>query len=178
MNALTIQRAIWHCLLAINGFLSSYVTMDATWIHHFTLESHRQSAEWRAAGENATVNSQIIASATITFRYWRAWRTKFQKPAHEEWRKNYFHQDNAPWKQWPNWTSWASICFLIHRSPDLVTSEYSFFADLTELEPRWKDLAWMTKQPLQLKFILGPRTNRSSGIEWMYRTWRRFDYVD
>ena len=33
-------------------FLHKYVTMDETWIHHFTLESNRQSAEWTAAGES------------------------------------------------------------------------------------------------------------------------------
>ena len=33
-------------------FLRKYVTMDETWIHHFTPESNRQSAEWTAAGES------------------------------------------------------------------------------------------------------------------------------
>ena len=28
-----------------------YVTMDKTWIHHFTPESKRSSSEWIAAGE-------------------------------------------------------------------------------------------------------------------------------
>lgn len=32
-------------------FLRRYITMDETWIHHFTPESNRQSAEWRATGE-------------------------------------------------------------------------------------------------------------------------------
>ncbi|GFV39517.1 putative DD34D transposase [Trichonephila clavipes] len=29
-------------------FLRRYVTMDETWLHHFTTESNRQSAEWTA----------------------------------------------------------------------------------------------------------------------------------
>ena len=29
-----------------------YVTMDETWIHHYTPESDQQSAEWTANGEN------------------------------------------------------------------------------------------------------------------------------
>ena len=29
-----------------------YVTTDETWIHHYTPESNRQSAEWTAKGEN------------------------------------------------------------------------------------------------------------------------------
>ena len=32
--------------------LHKYVTMDETWIHHFTPESNWQSAEWTAAGES------------------------------------------------------------------------------------------------------------------------------
>ena len=33
-------------------FLRRYVTVDETWIHHFTTESNRQLAEWHAAGES------------------------------------------------------------------------------------------------------------------------------
>ena len=33
-------------------FLHKYVTIDETWIHHFTPESKWQSAEWTAAGES------------------------------------------------------------------------------------------------------------------------------
>ena len=32
-------------------FLRRYVTMDETWIHHFTPESKRSSSEWTATGE-------------------------------------------------------------------------------------------------------------------------------
>ena len=32
------------------GFLRRYVTMDETWIYHYTLETKRSSAEWTAAG--------------------------------------------------------------------------------------------------------------------------------
>ena len=32
--------------------LNKYVTLDETWIHHFTPESNQQSAEWTAAGES------------------------------------------------------------------------------------------------------------------------------
>ena len=34
-----------------SDFLRRYVTMDETWIHHFTPESKRSSSEWTAAGE-------------------------------------------------------------------------------------------------------------------------------
>ena len=33
-------------------FFMRYVTMDETWIHRYTTESNRQSAEWTAKGEN------------------------------------------------------------------------------------------------------------------------------
>ena len=33
-------------------FLRRYVTMDETWIHHYTSETKRSSAEWTAAGES------------------------------------------------------------------------------------------------------------------------------
>ena len=32
-------------------FLRRYVTMDETWIHHYTPESKRSSVEWTAVGE-------------------------------------------------------------------------------------------------------------------------------
>ena len=32
--------------------LHKYVTIDETWIHHFTPESNQKSAEWTAAGES------------------------------------------------------------------------------------------------------------------------------
>ena len=35
-----------------NDFLRRYVTMDETWIHHYTPEMKRSSAEWTAAGES------------------------------------------------------------------------------------------------------------------------------
>ena len=44
-------------------FLRRYVTMDETWIHHFTPVSKRQSAEWRAAGESRPKRSKTQQSA-------------------------------------------------------------------------------------------------------------------
>ena len=34
------------------NFLRRYMTMDETWIHHYTLETKRSSAEWTAAGDS------------------------------------------------------------------------------------------------------------------------------
>jgi len=44
-------------------FLRRYVTMDETWIHHFTPESKRQSAEWRAARKSRPKRSKTQQSA-------------------------------------------------------------------------------------------------------------------
>ena len=48
------------------GFLWKYVKMDETWIHHFTPESNRQSAEWTAAGGSRpkmkTSTGKVLAS--------------------------------------------------------------------------------------------------------------------
>ena len=42
--------------------LRKYVTMDKIWIHHFTLESNRPSAEWTAAGESHPKQSKTQTS--------------------------------------------------------------------------------------------------------------------
>ena len=44
-------------------FLHKYVTVDETWIHHFTLESNRQSAEWTAASESFPKQPKMQTSA-------------------------------------------------------------------------------------------------------------------
>lgn len=44
-------------------FLRRYITMDETWIHHFTPESNRQSAEWRATGETRPKRPKTQQSA-------------------------------------------------------------------------------------------------------------------
>ena len=37
--------------------------MEETWIHHFTLESNRQLAEWTAAGESCPKRPKMQTSA-------------------------------------------------------------------------------------------------------------------
>ena len=44
-------------------FLHKYVTMDETWIHHFTLESNQLSAECTAVDENRPKRPKTQASA-------------------------------------------------------------------------------------------------------------------
>ena len=49
-------------------FLCKYVTMDETWIFHFTPESNQQSAEWTAGGENCPM--QASAGKVLTSIFW------------------------------------------------------------------------------------------------------------
>ena len=44
-------------------FLRRYVTMDETWLHHYTPESNRQSAEWTATGEPSPKRGKTQKSA-------------------------------------------------------------------------------------------------------------------
>ena len=64
---LCLLRANQHCLQLFQHnkkeFLLKYVTMDKTWIHHFTLESNRQSAEWIATGKSCPKRPKTQTSA-------------------------------------------------------------------------------------------------------------------
>ena len=46
--------------------------MDETWIHHFTPESNRQSAEWTAAGERRPKRpkTQTAAGKVMASVFW------------------------------------------------------------------------------------------------------------
>ena len=65
-----------HCLQLFQHnkkeYLHKYVTMDETWIHHFTLESNQQSAEWTAADESCPKwpKIQISAGKVLAFIFW------------------------------------------------------------------------------------------------------------
>ena len=51
-----------------------YVTRDETWIHHYTPESNRQSAEWTAKGENRPkrLKTQMSAGKVLASVFWDA----------------------------------------------------------------------------------------------------------
>ena len=53
-------------------FLHKYVMMDEIWIHHFTLESNRQSAEWTAASEShpKRLKTQTSAGKVLASIFW------------------------------------------------------------------------------------------------------------
>ncbi|KAL7726109.1 hypothetical protein ACLKA6_010156 [Drosophila palustris] len=106
-------------------FLRRYITMDETWIHHFTPESNRQSAEWHAAGESRPKRpkTQQLAGKVMASVFWDAHGIIFidylqkgqtinsdyymallerlkdeiaKKRPHMAKKKVLFHQDNAP----------------------------------------------------------------------------------
>ena len=53
-------------------FLRRYVTMDETWIRHYTPETKRSSSEWRAAGESRPKRSktQLWADKVMASVFW------------------------------------------------------------------------------------------------------------
>ena len=53
-------------------FLHRYVTMDETWIHHYTPEKKRSSAKWTTAGESRPkrTKSQQWAGKLIVSVFW------------------------------------------------------------------------------------------------------------
>ncbi|KAF7287828.1 hypothetical protein GWI33_000181 [Rhynchophorus ferrugineus] len=55
-------------------FLHRYVTMDETWLHHFTPNSNRQSSEWTAHDEPASRlwKTQQSAGKFMTSAFWDA----------------------------------------------------------------------------------------------------------
>lgn len=106
-------------------FLRRYVTVDETWIHHFTPESSRQSAEWRTTGESRPKRpkTQQLAGKVMASVFWDANGIIFidylekgktinsdyymvlldrlkaeiaKKRPHMKKKKVIFHQDNAP----------------------------------------------------------------------------------
>lgn len=118
-----------HCLAMLNHnkseFLRRYVTMDETWIHHYTPESNRQSAEWTASdepnpkrGKTQQSAGKVMASVfwdahgiifidylqkgqTINSDYYIALLERLkgeitEKRPHMAKKKVLFHQDNAP----------------------------------------------------------------------------------
>lgn len=55
-------------------FLRRYVTMDETWIHHYTPASKQSSAEWTAAGESRPKRpkTQMSAGKVLASVFWDA----------------------------------------------------------------------------------------------------------
>lgn len=106
-------------------FLRRFITMDETWIHHYTPESKQQSKQWTEAGSSAPKKAKSVPSAgkvmasvfwdakgillvdylekakTITGEYYSDLLTQLNQKIREERpglqkKKIIFHQDNAP----------------------------------------------------------------------------------
>ncbi|KAL7724275.1 hypothetical protein ACLKA6_013699 [Drosophila palustris] len=101
-------------------FFRRYVTMDETWLHCFTPESNRQSAEWTAA---------LLERLKEEFS---------EKRPHLQKKKVLFHQDNAPChKSMKTMAKLHELGFglLPHPpySPDLAPSDFFLFSDLKRM---------------------------------------------
>lgn len=106
-------------------FVRRFVTMDETWIHHYTPESKQQSKQWTEAGCSGPKKAKSVPSAgkvmasvfwdakgillidylqkgkTITGEYYSNLLTSLDKKIREkrpglQKKKIIFHQDNAP----------------------------------------------------------------------------------
>ena len=55
------------CLVHFNknktDFVCQFITMDETWIHHYTAESKQQSKQWTEAGCSASKKTRSVPSA-------------------------------------------------------------------------------------------------------------------
>ncbi|XP_070851358.1 histone-lysine N-methyltransferase SETMAR-like [Drosophila suzukii] len=123
-------------------FFRRYVTMDETWIHHYTPESSRQSSEWVVAGESRPKRpkTQISAGKTINSENYiklldRLDRVIKEKRPHMAKKKPLFHQDNAPChKSMATMVKLSELRFelLPHPpySPDMAPSDYWLFSYL------------------------------------------------
>jgi histone-lysine N-methyltransferase SETMAR len=106
-------------------FVHQFITMDKTWIHHYTPESKQQSKQWIEAGCSAPKKTRWVPSAekvmasvfwnaegilfieyleegkTITGEYYSNLLTRPDEKSHEkrpglQKKKIIFHHDNAP----------------------------------------------------------------------------------
>ena len=97
-----------------------YVTIDETWIHHYTPESNQQSAEWRANGEKRpkTQMSTSMKGRTINSECYPC--RNFDRGLEGTWRVCPISSRDLAWKtsQGPvgNVTllsRWAPVDFLV-----------------------------------------------------------------
>lgn len=126
---LTRKQISRHCLDKYESspgeFLRRFVTVDETWIHHYTPESKEQSKQWILPGESAPKKAKTVPSAgkvmatvfwdsqgiihtdylqkgrTITGQYYANLLQEFdtilkKKRPHLNKKKVLFHHDNAP----------------------------------------------------------------------------------
>lgn len=136
-----------HCLDLFKrnkkDFFMRYVTMDETWIHHYTPESNPQSTEWTATCESRlrrpktqessgnildsygiifidyaekgkTINSEYYIKLLVRLK------AEIAKNGPKWTRKKCsflktMHHVTSQWLRWQNCMNWSSNCFLIHR---------------------------------------------------------------
>ena len=111
--------------------------MDETWIHHFTPEANRQSAEWTSAGESRPKQpkTQTSAGKVLASVFWDAKGILFIDYLE---KKVIFHQDNTPChKSIATMAKLHELHFelLPHPpySPELAPNNYWLFTDIKRM---------------------------------------------
>ena len=135
-------------------FLRRFITVDETWIHHFTPETKEQSNQWTEAGGSAPKKAKTVQSAgkvmtsvfwdykgillidslqkgkTINSEYYcnlldqLNLKIREKRPGLQQ-KKNIFHQDNAP----------------CHKSVLTMAKFNEFKYELLDHPPYYPDLA-------------------------------------
>jgi len=125
MRLLTSKQCLEQFKRNPKEFLRRVVTVDETWIHHYTPETKQQSKQWISPGESAPKKAKMVPSAgkvmatifwdakgvilmdflekgrTITGQYYSELLDRFDKKLketrpHVTKKKVLFHHDNAP----------------------------------------------------------------------------------
>lgn len=57
-----------------SDFVCRFVTVDETWVHHYTPETKQQSKQWTLTGESAPKKLKVVPSAgkIMTLIFWDA----------------------------------------------------------------------------------------------------------
>lgn len=155
-------------------FLGRYVTMEETWLHHYTPESNRRSSEWTAREEPTPkcAKTQQSAGKVMAPIFWDAQGIIFicylqksktvnsnycagllrvlkdemaKKQPHSKNKKVLFHQDNAPSQKWlKTMKKLHGLVSYPSYSSDLAPSDYFLFADLKRMFAGKKFISYWT----------------------------------
>ena len=103
IRATTPEKKFFHFNRNLKEFLRRFVTMDKTWIHHYTPESHGGSKQWSEPSESAPKRpktQQLARKVMATVYYYSVLLSRLfveirKKRPHLKKKKILFHGDNA-----------------------------------------------------------------------------------
>ena len=165
-------------------FMRKYLTVDEKWIHHFTLRSNWQSAEWTSAGERRpkqpktqTSVSKFLASVfwdtqgvlfidylekgeTINSEYYIALLVRLKKKKCFSTKKMYRVTSQS--QRWQNCVNCTSNISLPHPILQIWPPASTGCLPTSKECSMERNLASMKKWYRKLRRILRPKTNRST----------------